>query len=162
MHMCRKLPKPSARAKIAAARKGSTFAKCPVCLDLDDYKPVRAGSLSRKVTVPLRTATGCRKESQSNKELTSKNSGFVSGHRFSDDVNSFKSEALLGAGQAFSAASEIVPLPFRGNIEGATRACFPGAPGAAHYLPAIKNPRLPRSRLNHPFLAPTAAFISPT
>src|SRR6266403_5574579 len=34
MHTFRKLPKASPRAKIAAARRGSTLAKCPVCLDL--------------------------------------------------------------------------------------------------------------------------------
>src|SRR5438045_4468239 len=34
MHTFRKLPKASPRAKIAAAKRGSTLAKCPVCLDL--------------------------------------------------------------------------------------------------------------------------------
>ena len=34
MHTFRKLPKASPKAKIAAARRGSTLAKCPVCLDL--------------------------------------------------------------------------------------------------------------------------------
>ena len=34
MHTFRKLPKASPRAKITAARRGSTLAKCPVCLDL--------------------------------------------------------------------------------------------------------------------------------
>src|ERR1035437_1424869 len=61
MHTFRKLPKHSPRAKIAAARKGSTFAKCPVCLDLDDYKPAGRGILSTKVTVPLRIASGCER-----------------------------------------------------------------------------------------------------
>src|SRR5665811_1141658 len=61
MHTFRKLPKHSPRAKIATARKGSTFAKCPVCLDLDDYKPDGRGILSTKVTVPLRIASGCER-----------------------------------------------------------------------------------------------------
>src|SRR5712671_6654243 len=34
MHTFRKLPKASPRAKIVAAKRGSTLAKCPVCLDL--------------------------------------------------------------------------------------------------------------------------------
>src|SRR5882672_1242615 len=34
MHTFRKLPKASPRAKIVTARRGSTLAKCPVCLDL--------------------------------------------------------------------------------------------------------------------------------
>src|SRR6267378_5313109 len=34
MQTFRKLPKASPRKKIATARRGSTLAKCPVCLDL--------------------------------------------------------------------------------------------------------------------------------
>src|SRR5258708_22236805 len=34
MHTFRKLPKASPRAKVVTAKKGSTLAKCPVCLDL--------------------------------------------------------------------------------------------------------------------------------
>src|ERR1700687_2695553 len=69
MHTFRKLPKHSPRAKIAALRKGSTSAKYSVCLDLDDYKPLRRGILSTKVSVLLGRSCGLqvivRKEEKS-------------------------------------------------------------------------------------------------
>src|SRR4029077_13480040 len=68
MHTFRKLPKHSPRAKIAASRKGSTSAKYPVCLDLDDYKPLPQGILSTKVSVLLRHA--CRLQVIVRKEET--------------------------------------------------------------------------------------------
>src|SRR5713101_5684612 len=60
---------------------------------------------------PVPEATGRRLRAQDILEIPRPHV-FVSGHRFSDDVNSLKSHAPLGAGRripTFSAASSAVP-----------------------------------------------------